>query len=348
MPPHERITAPKGAAVTRPPHPATVVCGRAAQPAVGPARPPHPATVAQPKPAVAGPAARPPHPATLQPRLRAPAVAALRAPESRIHGAIQLLKIKVQSDGTRITSVSYPSKNRPGGNIRGHQGDHTTAFASFLRMVRNRIMGQKLTDVPRILEELAWNLKGFPGMQIKSADYLHVYITDTLLDSIKAISDTNDIANVLIDIVSLRNQMPLSAVKNSTSSGGHGEGSNIAALQECEDRYRNGTAPRYTPAQMTEWMWDIFDYDPSSSVDTDVVINVVAQHLYSMHMTFPKIFDKIDGYSSMVQYFKDTSQLILSQLSKPTRTTVLKGLQAAATDGPSALPSIGKSTLWDV
>jgi hypothetical protein len=278
------------------------------------------------------------------------ATATTHLSRSRSGGTIQLLKFNVQITNGVIKSVTSDGK-RPGGNIRGSVGDHTTSHVSFFSMVRNQIMGKTLSDAKTTLNDLVDNLRGLPGMQIKSADYLTDYINHTLYPKITNITDEQTLEDVMEDIVSIRNQLQLSSIKNSTSTGGHGEGSTVAALDECDDRFRNGnTKPRYTEDDMAKFMWELFDYTPTDAADDDVIVNVIMQHMYSMQLTYPNIFNNIAGYDKMYNYLIGTRYKdVFAKMSDMSRVKgILSGLAGPMKSGPSALPKIGGSKKWDV
>lgn len=314
-------------------------------------------------PSVAAPAGAPGHLTALQRTAGNRAVArtlqARRAPV-----AVQRLSISVaatgQGTGARVTSVTYDSSRVPG-NIAGHQGDHTTAFVTFKSMVRNTVMGLTVAQAKVALRDLVAEVMRFPGaaVKVRNTEYLFQK-ADWVLAQIGAVADKDDLAAAMRTVVELRNELALSSRLNATSTGGHGEAGNNALVEECDDRFRRGERLRYTADHVVGSMWALLDYHPTVGEKDDVIVATVAQHLYSMPVTYPHLFAEESDqglmppatcgnrrhffYDELLRALRATPGLVLDHIEPNARINALVRAVAAAVDtGAAGLAPIGAS-----
>jgi hypothetical protein len=262
-----------------------------------------------------------------------------------------------------VGTVSYSDHARPGGNIAGHAGDHTTAYVSFKAMVRNAIYGKSLPDANAALVELTNQIMSLPGAarMVSGTEYLFD-LYDSIQEDLESVDDKPSLERVIENVLSLRNQLGFSAYKHYTSTGGHGEGSSNAVLQECNSRLRAGKPRcRYSADEMVAELWNLFDFTPTPSVSVDEVSAVVAQHIFSMQMTYPDIFaaeettseddipdldcdDRMEWFlDSMYDYFAQGTTGTFAKYPADKAKQVLQNVRTAINDGPAALATIGKS-----
>jgi hypothetical protein len=278
---------------------------------------------------------------------------------------LQRLAIDVTTSGPgkhdRVTSVSYDTSRTPG-NIAGHDGDHTTAFVTFKSMVRNTVMGKTIAEAKTALTALLDEVMLFPGASIKvrGTEYLFNK-ADAIKEDIRAVSDDDTLAEAMRSIVEIRNELGMSAQLNSTSSGGHGEAGNNALVEECDDRLRRqGPALRYTPAQLVDSMWQLLDYHPKDSADDERIVATVAQHLYSMGVTYPHVFAAVGDeglipgvscgnrrhffYDEMIRALRRTPGIVFDDITANRRINALvRAVEDALRDGAASLAPIGAS-----
>ena len=277
---------------------------------------------------------------------------------------LQRLTLSVAATGhgtaARVTSVTYDSSRTPG-NIAGHQGDHTTAFVTFTSMVRNTVMGLTVAQATTALRDLVDEVMRFPGaaVKVRNTEYLFAK-ADDVRTQIGAVADKDDLAAVMRSVVELRNELGLSSRLSSTSTGGHGEAGNNALVEECDDRFRRGEKLRYTAGQIVMSMWQLLDYHPQVGVKDDVIVATVAQHLYSMAVTYPHVFaEEPDGglmlpvtcanrrhffYDELLRSLRATPGLVLDNIEPNARINALvRAIVAAVDTGAAGLVPVGAS-----
>ena len=179
------------------------------------------------------------------------------------------VKVTLSKDDPPVVgTVSYSDHARPGGNIAGHAGDHTTAYVSFKAMVRNAIYGKSLPEANAALLTLTDQIMSLPGAatKVRGTEYLF-QLYDAIQKDVKNVDDKKSLESVIESVLSLRNQLGFSAYKNYTSTGGHGEAGSNAVLQECNARLRDGSPRcRYDAKTIVAQLWNLFDFKPTPSV----------------------------------------------------------------------------------
>lgn len=260
-------------------------------------------------------------------------------------------RVSVALKDGRVSSVSGKGDRRLGGSLRSHEGDHTTAYVTFKEMVKNQAMGKTVPEAAKALLLALNSVAVFPGMQLQTADYLHDYIDEMRgelvdLEISKASEGPDNVKKlaVLMDkIIEIRNSVPLSSRNVSMSSGGHGEGYSNDLLSECESRLRtDGPKMRFSPDEICEAMWALFDYSPTDSVDNLVIANIILQHILSMKLTYPRLWDYLSDLGSkyyLHNYFR--AKVMPARLGKikdkHRLAAIMENVEAAVLKGANAI-----------
>jgi hypothetical protein len=274
------------------------------------------------------------------------------------------VKVTLSKDAPPVVgTVNYSDHARPGGNISGHAGDHTTAYVSYKAMVRNAIYGKTLPDARDALIELTDQIMSLPGAsrKVRSTEYLFD-LYDAIQEDITEVHNKTTLETVIENILSLRNQLGFSAYKNYTSTGGHGEAGSNAVLQECNNRLRVGSPRcRYDAETIVTELWNLFDFTPTPSVSVEEVSAVIAQHIFSMQITYPDLFaaketsdekhipgldceDRSEWFlDAMYAYLAGGHTGTFAKYDGDEVKTVLAKVKKAVDGGPAALDILGTS-----
>ena len=274
------------------------------------------------------------------------------------------VKVTLSKDNPPIVgTVSYNDHARPGGNISGHAGDHTTAYVTYKTMVRNAIYGKTLPEANAALIELTDQIMSLPGAarKVRNTEYLF-NLYDAIQHDITKVKNKATLETVIESILSLRNQLDFSAYKNYTSTGGHGESGSNAVLYECNNRLRaGGPRCRYDAKTIVAELWNLFDFTPTSSVSVAEASAVIAQHIFSMQMTYPDLFaavettgedhipdldceDRAEWFlDAMYEYLAAGHTQTFAKYETAAAKQVLKNVRKAVDEGPGALEVLGKS-----
>ncbi len=268
-----------------------------------------------------------------------------------------LQRVQIKVENNKIVSVSVKNDKRKGGSIRGHQGDHTAAYTVFKSMVRNWVMGKSLQQAAADLANLAAAIKTLPGMQIKSSDWIHQGLEQTI-HALQGMSkaaniDPESLEQEMDNIIRYRNSIPLSAFRYRKSSGGHDEAGKKGHLQVwCEDKLRNdpkAVLPNGIISGALVSMWGLLDYDPPPSVKEVEMANVILQHIYSMQQAFPRTFEYLSRTNNYLIPFAMNNKLIQAKLKRihpNVIANVMKNVEAAVIKGIAAY-DMGASKNFD-
>lgn len=211
------------------------------------------------------------------------------------HKAVQMANVNVNKKGV-ITSVTK-FRSRPASNVRGSQGDHTTAYTTFESMINSHTRGKTPEEACKALIKLLGDFHLLPGMATKTAeDYnLPNAIKKAQKELAESDADPKVMGAIIDDILEIRNYVPLTSMRVGKSSGGHGESKFAGELDTLEDKFRTGAdLSSYSEDglghQAVTNMWQLFDYDPNKSEDDDKIVAVLVQHLTSMYLAYPEVY----------------------------------------------------------
>lgn len=209
----------------------------------------------------------------------------------RISASITISK----TDGT-ISSASVGG-SRPASNVRGTQGDHTTPYATFEQMARNNVIGQTPANAVNNLRVVMQRIKALPGYQNAGGATLrslNAYADPWINWAQGANAPTKqEVQQMMVAVVTLRNSVPLTAYRNNPSTGGHNEAASTGGLDWAEFKVRSGTWT--TQADFTgdpmQNVWDTFDFAAPSALTAQGWADVLNQHMLSIRESYPYIFE---------------------------------------------------------
>jgi len=173
---------------------------------------------------------------------------------------MQRARLNMRGNGT-VSGVSvWP--DRPSSNLRGHQGQHLTAYVAFQDAILSHVKDRTVPEAVAALIILLGDIRDLPGMTLRSADYLQGPI-DANLGLLRDNADNTAIVGEVIDnILSIRNKVPGTAEHG--TGGGHGEAGFSGTLETVETALRRDAWPDAWDADVVEnqcrySMWRLLD-----------------------------------------------------------------------------------------
>ncbi|MFF4674929.1 DUF4157 domain-containing protein [Streptomyces sp. NPDC001279] len=234
--------------------------------------------------------------------VRKPAAAGSDTPA---RASLQRAKLNIRPKDTakhKAGTISGVSDwgNRPPSNLRGHQGQHRTAFVVFKNAVKNRVVDRTPADAAQALIGLIEEYRALPGMRQKNAQYLHDYFK-SCADDLEKAGKSNDVKLIgeLIDqILGARNQVPGTAEHG--EGGGHGEADSSGVVQTVEEALRAGEwdgewKEEVVAGQMCHNLWRLLDYDPNSPGSDEEkrkkIQTALLTHYQSVSSAYPHVWN---------------------------------------------------------
>lgn len=229
--------------------------------------------------------------------------------------------IKTDSSG-KISSTKMDG-DRPPGNLRGHTGDHTTPYITFLHMAINNVHGRTLKKAMENLVIVMERIKQMPGyanagpVTKKPLDnYADPYISWG--SSLKS-PTTGDVESMMVAVVALRNAVPMSAYLNKVSTGGQNEAGTAGGLHHAESLARAGKPITGNPLVN---VFQTFDWGAPGAKTDQEWADLVNQHMLSIRESYPALFELKGLYSlsDMKIYLKNT--VLPAQFPKATANNI--------------------------
>lgn len=208
---------------------------------------------------------------------------------------------------SKVTAGSRPSTGKSHG-----QGSHTTAWVTFVDMVRLRVEGKTYAQAGISLEECYDELCEYlPGDDVKSLTYTYAKQEAGTAIRLLKMDKGNDSGTkaLLVDaiekLLSMRNKMPYSSTPAGNKSVTNE--SNHSILFNWERAVRRGTditTHRNYPFRY-QVFWQMFDYQPTFGADDELIENIVRQHINSMQATYEELFrDDHFKHEEAAQYLR--------------------------------------------
>ncbi|MGZ4135630.1 MAG: hypothetical protein ACXVC1_08545 [Tumebacillaceae bacterium] len=204
-----------------------------------------------------------------------------------------------------ITVSSRTSTGRSGG-----QGSHNTAYISFVDMVKLRVNGQTLANAAQNLLDCYTELLSLPGEIINNPAYVYAR-GEAFADCHAAVlnPDKDTIAAAIKSLLSMRNKMPLTRTDDGKKTvGNEWVHTHLMDMEKLARKGNNASTHKYY-AQRYDCIWELFDYQPTTSVDNDEITSTVKQHILSMQATYEELFAQNDlTITDAAEYFCDTPE----------------------------------------
>lgn len=239
------------------------------------------------------------------------------------------LTAKVKLNGTgEITSASMAG-DRPPGNLRGHDGDHTTPYVSFLHIAINNVLGKNLSDAVENLKLAMERIKEFPGYA-NASSYVRKPL-DTHADFWIDWADnamaptTSEVEQMMVAVVQLRNAVPMSAYLNRVSTGGNNEANTAGGLHYAERLARAGNGGSIKGNPLVN-VFQTFDWAAPGSRTNEEWGALLTQHIRSIRESYPYLFEIGGLYTldDMRDYLIKTE--LPNQFGKVTAADIAKHL----------------------
>ena len=81
----------------------------------------------------------------------------------------------------------------------------------------------------------------------------------------------------------------------------------LLEMERSARRNGTGTSHRYY-AQRYQILWELFDYQPTTGIDNQTILNTVEQHILSMQATYEELFSLGElTISGAAQYFVNSA-----------------------------------------
>ena len=225
-----------------------------------------------------------------QPAAAGPSGAA--APAQRV---VQRVNARVNMKGGRVVRATL-SGRAPAGNLRGHRGDHTTPYVTFLHMAENCALGNTLPEAMQAVEAAVDQVQSLPGYVGATGAYrnnLDKFAVGLKARARRPKPSAAQLQAALAELVGLRNAVPLSAFKNRKSTGGHNEAGTAGGLLYAEKQVLNGawTDKGDFPGNPARNVWDTFDFGaPPKNSSAGDWVQLLKQHMLSMLASYPRVF----------------------------------------------------------
>jgi hypothetical protein len=257
------------------------------------------------------------------------AVAALiaAAPGTARHapaGPARLARMTVTAPVANGTFSNVTVSSRAGTGYAQGQGSHTTAYVTFVDMIKLRVVGQTPAQAAHNLVDLHAELLTLPGVAVNNANAIYAQ-AQSFIATQAALGNPNrlTIETAISKLLKWRNAIPLSRTDYGSRFGRNETWHKY--LLEMERRARspqhNQAAHRYY-ANRYEILWEMFDLQPTTGVDNAEITNTILQHILSMQATYEELFAQGDlTIAGAAQHFVNTPALWNRFVQKMTTTT---------------------------
>jgi hypothetical protein len=246
-----------------------------------------------------------PHPATHHVAAKLQRHAAQLRTDKRARGTPLAAPPRKSNADALLVQRSRVSKKRKSTGRAYGQGSHTTAFATYVDMLKLRVHNQTHAQAALNLQACMNEMINFlPGCRRGSR--MLPYCTDQARTAVEAAiaNPTKATVEAAIDkLKAMRCAVPLST----TSYGSrvvHDETNHVYLLQmeQALMRGEDVTRHRYY-ANRYEIIWQMFDFQPRDGVSDADVLDTIDQHLMSMQATYQILYADHTNEADALAYF---------------------------------------------
>ena len=222
-----------------------------------------------------------------------PAPRLARRPEARVS----------HDDAGAITRVDFKEMSRPPGSLAGgEQGQHITAYGTFEAMILNHLVGKTLAAAKHSLNLLLDAFATLPeGQDALVGEWKRR--TDLARTVVDEVIDFRDLGKAIYLVISARQMVPESA--RHAKGGGKGEAGALGHLQMVEKYLRDGALDRVPDTEIDPVaydMWRLLD-PPTARADPDRVTAIMAQHIASLRLSYPRTFERFPTLTTRMGTF---------------------------------------------
>ena len=178
---------------------------------------------------------------------------------------IQRSITQVQINAGHITSVAFDTNIRVGTHPAGQ---HTTSYAAFCQMVRNRLMGLTEDAALDELANMATQISYMPAYQATQLNPQPNTAVANIINAANALKGTHpsgaQVMGLANMVVGLRNSLHESSFNTPyPTHSGVNEANEAGILQHVDDQLRNGQAINYNAVNdVHAHVWNLFHWDP--------------------------------------------------------------------------------------
>ncbi|MDU8500462.1 hypothetical protein RYB01_14915 [Pseudomonas syringae] len=191
--------------------------------------------------------------------------------------------LKENKDG--LVQVSTDTK-RPAG-AGGHQGDHTTPFATLQAQIQNGLAGLSVNDGWASLSETFEVYKKLPGW-LESSKWVTAILGGSVTQKLAAKGDAKMLQAAANELLRLRNQMGYTSIKK--GGVGNAEGTWHGSLQYNERQYQLEKNPQLKKQKLLDYMWKAFDHGRVGKMKNAALqADIYTQHAMTMADAYPQL-----------------------------------------------------------
>ncbi|KTB83888.1 hypothetical protein AO070_09210 [Pseudomonas syringae pv. syringae PD2766] len=196
---------------------------------------------------------------------------------------VQRKIILKEKDG--LVQVSTDAK-RPAG-AGGHQGDHTTPFATLQAQIQNGLAGLSVDDGWASLSETFEVYKKLPGW-LESSKWVTATLGNSVTQKLAAKGDAKMLQAAANELLRLRNGMEYTSIKK--GGVGNAEGTWHGSLQYNERQYQLDKNPVLKKQKVLDYMWKAFDHGRVGKMKNAALqTGIYTQHAMTMADAYPQL-----------------------------------------------------------
>jgi len=237
---------------------------------------------------------------------------------------IQRQKVKIRgNDEYGIVSITIKT-SRKGTGYAGGQGSHNTSYVTFIDMIKLRLEKVSFIDAATNLRDLYNEMLTFPGASIKNANFMFAkFQADAASQAAAADPSIVNLEIAADQLLEMRAKMPLTRTDDGKKTVGKEYYHEYLFQMERKAKIKGTSADEHKYYDHRyAFVWEMFDYQPTTSVDNQVITSSVLQHILSMQATYEELFAQRDlTISECASYFVDNFWTrFTKRMTKPSAT----------------------------
>jgi hypothetical protein len=178
-------------------------------------------------------------------------------------------------------------------------------------------------DAAESLEDCYNELLNYlPGNNIKNQNYKYYQELAKIAVAAAVKNPTNkSLEEAISGLLEMRNHMPLSRTDDGKKTAGNEWVHTYLMQMErmCRDEEKDVKKHQYYN-ERAYMIWELFDYQPTTSVDNDEIVHTIMQHILSMQATYEELYARHLRKAMLIDYFIKNKWDTFTERMKNTTT----------------------------